>query len=82
MPSVRTTTPDSVCQVVSRIVEPLRYRREVARTSSTASEKHPARSPPRRRPNTGSESIRGRHSQSMDPADEHNAAVRVSPMSA
>jgi hypothetical protein len=45
-------------------------------------EKWPARGPPTSRPNTGSESIRGRHSQSMEPEAEHSAAARVSPMSA
>jgi hypothetical protein len=37
--------------------------------------------PPTSRPNTGSLSNRGRHSQSIDPVDEQSAAVRVSPIS-
>jgi hypothetical protein len=33
------------------------------------------------RPKIGWESNRGRHIQSIDPDDEHNAAVRPSPIS-
>src|SRR5919197_3991236 len=82
MPSVSVASAPSVFHVVSRTADPSRYRRDTWRRPITSSEKHPARSPPINRPKIGSESNRGRHIQSIEPTDEHSAAVRPSPISA
>jgi hypothetical protein len=67
IPSVNRTSEDPVLHVVSRTAERSRYCRTVSRTPSTRMEKEPARSPPTSLPNTGSESNRGTHNQSMEP---------------
>jgi hypothetical protein len=52
----------------------------VVRPPAGVIENEPALFPPTSLPNTGSESNRGRHNQSMEPDDEQSAAVLPSPM--
>ncbi len=82
MPSVSVTSLVPMSHFVSSTVESGQYRRDTTPARAAGfSKKLPAPSPPISRPNTGSPSKRGKQSQSIEPAEEQRAAVRVSPIS-
>src|SRR2546429_7289543 len=79
MVSTSVASIPSSFHVVSRMADASRYRRVVELAPTTEISNQPPCLGSIRRPKIGSESNRGQHIQSIEPADEVRAAVRVSP---